>query len=80
MVEVLVALFVFEYLLTLTAEIKLFWGGRLSTATVLFFLNRYLNLAGLWVLVLPRIAVQITSVQVCAQYTINDLTLINMKS
>lgn len=39
------ALLAYEYLLTLTREIALFWKRRLTGASVLFFLNRYIVLA-----------------------------------
>ena len=34
----------YEHLVTLGEEIRLFWGGKFSGATVLFLLNRYSNL------------------------------------
>lgn len=34
----------FEYLSTLSDEIRFFWGGRLTGAVALFLANRYLTL------------------------------------
>lgn len=41
----MIALLAYEYLLTLTREIALFWKRGLTGASVLFFLNRYIILA-----------------------------------
>ena len=38
------ALYIFDYFLTLADEVKYFWGKELSTASVLFYLSRYLVL------------------------------------
>ena len=34
----------YEYLLTLPEEVQYFWRKRRTPVTILFFLNRYLNL------------------------------------
>ena len=34
----------YEYLITLGDEVELFWGKRFTGASLLFFLNRYLNI------------------------------------
>ncbi|TBU57627.1 hypothetical protein BD310DRAFT_929077 [Dichomitus squalens] len=40
------ALLAYDYILTFKSEVTLFWaGGRLSGATILFLLNRYITLA-----------------------------------
>ncbi|TBU28244.1 hypothetical protein BD309DRAFT_875422 [Dichomitus squalens] len=40
------ALLFYDYILTFNSEVTLFWmGGRLSGATILFLLNRYITLA-----------------------------------
>ncbi|TBU39381.1 hypothetical protein BD309DRAFT_438774 [Dichomitus squalens] len=40
------ALLAYDYILTFNSEVTLFWmGGRLSGATILFLLNRYITLA-----------------------------------
>lgn len=47
----LAALLVYEYLVTLDQEIRLFWGRRARAASVLFFTIRYwtlLNYVVLW--------------------------------
>ena len=41
----ILALVLYEHILTLAAEIKLFWNVNLTGAVVLFFFNRYLNSA-----------------------------------
>lgn len=38
------ALLLFDYLLTLSGEIKFVWGRKFSFVTVLFALNRYVTL------------------------------------
>ncbi|KAI0788055.1 hypothetical protein C8Q74DRAFT_1196370, partial [Fomes fomentarius] len=38
------ALLVYDYFLTLPAEVNLFWKRRRTGAAVLFFANRYLSL------------------------------------
>ena len=35
---------VYDHLLTFDREVELFWKGKVNTATVLFFLNRYIVL------------------------------------
>ena len=37
-------LLIFDHLVTFDREVWLFWTGKLSGASILFFLNRYLNL------------------------------------
>lgn len=39
------ALIFYEHLMTLSQEVRLVWGHKLTGATVIFFLNRYLLLA-----------------------------------
>ena len=34
----------YDYALTFSREVELFWKGRLTGAAVLFFFNRYLSL------------------------------------
>ena len=40
----LAAFLLYDYLLTLNMEVKLFWRQPLSAASILFYLNRYLTL------------------------------------
>nr|VWP02332.1 Surface protein PspC [Ganoderma boninense] len=40
-----VALYIYDYMITFGREVELFWGRRFTGASVLFLLNRYLNLA-----------------------------------
>lgn len=42
--ELPIALLVYDYFLTLPAEVNLFWKRRRTGAAVLFFANRYLSL------------------------------------
>ena len=42
------ALIVYEYLITLGPEIRLFWCRKFTTATVLFHLNRQITLLTCW--------------------------------
>lgn len=37
-------LILYEYLITLDAEIRFFWKKEINCTSALFFLNRYLNL------------------------------------
>ena len=39
------ALVVFEYIITFGTEVQLFWGRRVTGASILFFINRYMRLA-----------------------------------
>ena len=47
-----IALVIYEYLVTFTTEVQLFWVRELTGASILFFINRYLMLlyilAELW--------------------------------
>ena len=38
------ALVLYEYIVTFSTEVQLFWGRKITGATVLFFLNRYMKL------------------------------------
>ncbi|KAI0795661.1 hypothetical protein C8Q75DRAFT_712084, partial [Abortiporus biennis] len=38
------ALFIWDYLITFDREVGYFWGERLSVVSLLFFVNRYVNL------------------------------------
>ena len=38
------ALVIYEYLVTFTTEVQLFWMRELTGASILFFINRYLML------------------------------------
>ncbi|KAI0794601.1 hypothetical protein C8Q74DRAFT_1249696 [Fomes fomentarius] len=38
------ALFIYDYIVTFSDEVRLFWGRRWTGATLLFFLNRYVSL------------------------------------
>ena len=38
------ALFIWDYLATFDSEVQYVWGQRLSAATILFIVNRYVNL------------------------------------
>ena len=40
-----IALLVYEFLITFGQEVQLFWKGKWSGATILFFLNRYITLS-----------------------------------
>ena len=40
-----VALYIYDYAITFSREVDLFWGRRFTGASLLFLLNRYLNLA-----------------------------------
>ena len=39
-----VALVIYEYLVTFGTEVQLFWAGEVTGASVLFFVNRYIQL------------------------------------
>ncbi|KAI1795344.1 hypothetical protein LXA43DRAFT_1090993 [Ganoderma leucocontextum] len=39
------ALYIYDYAITFAREVELFWGRRFTGASLLFLLNRYLNLA-----------------------------------
>ena len=43
-VDVLLAWFLYEYMITLGHEINLYWRTRLTGGSVLFFANRYIQL------------------------------------
>ena len=50
-----IVLILYDYFITLGAEVELFWKKKISRASVLFFLNRYLvlvyqffNMRGQW--------------------------------
>ena len=36
-----VALIIYEFVVTLDTEVRLFWGRKITGASVVFFLNRY---------------------------------------
>ena len=38
------ALVVFEYIITFGTEVQLFWGRKVTGASMLFFVNRYMRL------------------------------------
>ena len=40
----MVVLVIYEYLVTFSTEIQLFWAGEVTGASVLFFFNRYIQL------------------------------------
>ena len=40
----MVALVIYEYLVTFSTEVQLFWAGEVTGASVLFFVNRYMLL------------------------------------
>ena len=40
----MVALIIYEYLVTFSTEVQLFWAGGVTGASVLFFVNRYMQL------------------------------------
>ncbi|KAL7278224.1 hypothetical protein ACG7TL_008199 [Trametes sanguinea] len=42
----ILVLVLYEYVVTFADEIELFWKGKASSASVMFFLNRYLSLLG----------------------------------
>lgn len=44
----MIALVVYEYAITLGAEIRLFWGKKFTAASALFHLNRQITLATCW--------------------------------
>ena len=37
-------LIIYEYLVTFSTEVQLFWAGEVTGASVLFFVNRYMQL------------------------------------
>lgn len=39
-----VVLVIYEYLITFSTEVQLFWAGGVTGASVLFFVNRYMQL------------------------------------
>ena len=39
-----VVLVIYEYLVTFSTEVQLFWAGEVTGASVLFFVNRYMLL------------------------------------
>ena len=40
----MVVLVIYEYLVTFSTEVQLFWAGEVTGASVLFFVNRYMLL------------------------------------
>ena len=40
----MVALIIYEYIVTFSTEVQLFWAGEVTGASVLFFVNRYMQL------------------------------------
>ena len=40
----MVVLMMYEYLVTFSTEVQLFWAGEVTGASVLFFVNRYIML------------------------------------
>ena len=38
------ALIIYEFLITLDTEVRLFWGREITGASVVFFVNRYMML------------------------------------
>ena len=38
------ALILYDYFITLTLEVELFWKGKCRSATMLFYFNRYLSI------------------------------------
>ena len=40
----MVVLVIYEYLVTFSTEVQLFWAGEVTGASVLFFVNRYVQL------------------------------------
>ena len=40
-----VVLVLYEFFITFTEEVELFWNGKITGATVLFLANRYLTIA-----------------------------------
>ena len=43
-----IAVFAYDYAITFGAEVQLFWSYRQTAAATIFFLNRYLTLADIW--------------------------------
>ena len=39
-----VVLVIYEYIITFSTEVQLFWAGEVTGASVLFFVNRYMLL------------------------------------
>ena len=40
----MVVLMMYEYLVTFSTEVQLFWAGEVTGASVIFFINRYMQL------------------------------------
>ncbi|KAH9940639.1 hypothetical protein B0H21DRAFT_697501, partial [Amylocystis lapponica] len=40
----ILALFYYEYLITISEEIRFVWGNKITGVTMLFLLNRYISL------------------------------------
>ncbi|KAI0631633.1 hypothetical protein C8Q77DRAFT_1127983 [Trametes polyzona] len=64
LVVAVAALLVYETLITLDQEVRLFWKAKLKTASALFFLIRYWTL--LWYVVLGTFSLSHLSDKVCA--------------
>ena len=50
--------FIYDYVLTFAQEVQLIWGRKITGASVLFWLNRYLTLALVIMNFVPSVGVQ----------------------
>ena len=64
------ALVVYEYLLTFTQEVSVFWTKRQTGASILFFLNRYLLV--MYMIVFPLEEVRVFLLLAQRRLTIGD--------
>ena len=73
-----VVLVIFEYLVTFSSEVQLFWAGEVTGASVLFYVNRYMllvyTLFGLFQL-LPVIHTMSVSLRMFALFNYNSWNL-----
>ena len=58
LIRKLAGLFIYDYVLTFAQEVQLIWGRKITGASVLFWLNRYLTLALVIMNFVPSVGVQ----------------------
>ncbi|KAM5541338.1 hypothetical protein V8D89_004892 [Ganoderma adspersum] len=63
-----IALVIYEYLVTFGTEVQLFWGREVTGASVLFFVNRYMRLFYVLSALRSYRSPFITTTLVCASY------------
>ena len=70
-VSLISAMFIYEFLITFGEEVDLFWTNRMTGATVLFFLNRWIVMFFTWYDVLADITIPATA-KVCLRLRNNS--------